>query len=310
MSEPAHIGPERVAALANRLRLIQIDFSDESPDVRSEYLAEELERVLAGVVPEQRQPFLKELMARFPTWDPSVEARPAAESEAPARSEIDERELQDPSFLVSRLIDMAPTFSPAERQALVDQLKQAGLLSVEKAGWSEEAAQQLRSKLSLRGDAGIDATRLIEAAALLADFACRLDSLAWAAWRELAPRAKVRRPGSLREALGRFVQAREDVPRERVNDNLEKLRQLTASLISAVRQAGRRFAVRWLARFSPGEIKHLVSVEGRNILWGEEAKCWRKYEQLAGELNQDHIETEIMQAIAEFAELLMKGIGR
>ena len=40
-----------VAATANRLRLIQIDFADESPDVRRGYLSEAVEASLAEVLP-------------------------------------------------------------------------------------------------------------------------------------------------------------------------------------------------------------------------------------------------------------------
>ena len=56
---------KHVAATANRLRLIQIDFADESPEVRRGYLSEEIERALAEVLPEERQTFLQELMNRF-----------------------------------------------------------------------------------------------------------------------------------------------------------------------------------------------------------------------------------------------------
>ncbi len=43
-----------VAATVNRLRLIQVDFADEAPDVRENYLADEVEHAFAKLVPDQR----------------------------------------------------------------------------------------------------------------------------------------------------------------------------------------------------------------------------------------------------------------
>ena len=61
-----------VSATVNRLRLIQIDFADQSQEVRENYLADEVEHALAKLLPEQRGPFLTELKARLPTWDRQV----------------------------------------------------------------------------------------------------------------------------------------------------------------------------------------------------------------------------------------------
>ena len=75
-------------------------------------------------------------------------------------------------------------------------------------------------------------------------------------------------------------------------------------------QAGRQFAARHLARFSPAEIEALASLEGGGFLVGKEAKCWRKYTELADALSEAAIENEITETIANYAENLMKGLGR
>src|SRR3712207_1751961 len=107
MDEPSNGKADRVAAVASRLRLVQIDFADQGEQVRREYLSDEIERALADLVPADRLAFLQELQGRFPTWDANVEtdARPPAAAAAAGRPSFDEKELRDPSFLVTRLIE-------------------------------------------------------------------------------------------------------------------------------------------------------------------------------------------------------------
>jgi hypothetical protein len=65
-----------------------------------------------------------------------------------------------------------------------------------------------------------------------------------------------------------------------------------------------------MARFSPHEIEALAAMEGGGFLVGKDTKCWRKYVELADALNEAAIENEIMETIANYAENLMKGLGR
>ena len=51
---------------ANRLRLIQVDFADESEQTRTTYLCEEIERALKSVLPDERNEFLERLLEKFP----------------------------------------------------------------------------------------------------------------------------------------------------------------------------------------------------------------------------------------------------
>jgi hypothetical protein len=307
--DPIRDRSEIVASTANRLRLVQIDFADEKDDVRREYLSEEIERAMAAVVPEQRQTFLEDLMVRFPTWDAKVEVQLRKE-ETTDRTRMDERELQDPNFLAARLINLVPSLSPRERQVLIERLREAGLVAVQASGWPAETVDGLRSKLRMAPDEPIDPGRALEMVALLADLASSLDQLAWNTWQRICPKSMFRRPGDLRKTMSRFLNGGQDVGREQVNQELSKLRQLIASLISAVSQAGKQFANRYLTKFSPNEINALVNMEGGGFLVSKEVKCWRKYAELAGTLNEASIETEIMEAIANYAESLMRGLSR
>jgi hypothetical protein len=91
---------------------------------------------------------------------------------------------------------------------------------------------------------------------------------------------------------------------------MERLRQLTAALISSVSQAGRTFAQKHVEKFSPSEIEAIAKMGGGGLLVSQEVRCWRKYVELAGPVDAISIEGELLAAIAGYAESLMKGIGR
>jgi len=305
---------KRVTATANRLRLVQIDFADENAEMRRKFLSEEIERALSAMVPGERRAFLEELLTRFPTWDPNVELMPPGE-ETVAWSPTDEEERQDPSFLVTRLIDLAPTLSEKEKQALIERLREAGLAPEVPQDWPEEAAKTLRSELQLSDKESIDTTRLLNLAVLIAQFVRSLDQLAWETWKTMAPRSTIRRPARLRGTMRRFVGGDPDVTYDQLSQNLDKLRRLLASLISALGQAGRQIAAGYLKRLSPSEIELLVKTEAGG-LWksliqkSPEAKCWEKYVELAGQITEESIEREIVEAIGSSAEQLMKRSAR
>lgn len=296
------------AGTANRLRLVQVDFADQSAEVRREYLAEEVERALASVAPEQKKAFLGELMEQFPSWDAKVEVQLRNE-ETTERTETDRRELADPNFLVARLIEVSAGLGEPERKVLIQRLKEAGLAFASSGAWSEEAETQLRQTLRLT-ETTVDADRVLEQVGLLSDFALKLDQLCWGSWRRISPKSGIRQDKRLRETLGGHIVGDPDQPRGQVAADLEKLRQLIASLVSAVGQAGRQFASRHMARFSPHEIEAMASMESGGFLKGKDTKCWRKYVELADALTEAAIENEIMETIANYAENLMKGLGR
>ena len=288
--------------------MVQVDFADQGPEARREYLSEEIERALSAVLPEQREPFLKELMAQFPSWDAKVEVQ-LRPDETTDRTLTDQRELQDPNFLVARLIERAADLSERERKVLIGRLQEAGLASLAQSVWPEDAEAALRQNLRLPGDR-IDPTRTLELVGMLADFALRLDQLVWSAWQQISPRSTIRRDKPLQAELKAFLTGSQDVPRGQVAGDLEKLRQLIASLVSAIGQTGRQFASRHLAKFSPINIEAVASMEGGGLFVGKEAKCWKKYVELADTLNEVAIESEITETIANYSESLMKGVGR
>jgi len=193
---------------------------------------------------------------------------------------------------------------------LVERLREAGLAAVDEHAWPEETARTVCAKLQFGEKDRIDAARALELISLLVEFTCSLDQLVWPTWRRMSPRSSIAGAGGLRAAIVRFLRGDQDIARGQMAQDLATLRKLTAAMVSAVSQAGRQFASRHLARFSPTEISALVSMERGGLLVSREVKCWRKYVELAEALNEAVVEKEILEAVANYTESLMKGIRR
>jgi hypothetical protein len=300
-----------VAATVNRLRLIQVDFADQPKDVRDNYLTDEVEHALARLLPDQRTGFLQELKDRFPTWDGQVAVGGLGES-ASTRSATDNRELQDFTFLVSRLVQLAPTLTEEQRKTTIARLRDAGL-GDQGAGpgeWPAQPAKVLRTKLGMTDKDKLDATRLLELTAELVSFAASLDQLVWATWKQVAPKSDMKRPGMIQRTCAKFASGdTQETSRTQIAADVDRLRQLTAGLISAIAQAGNLFAQRHVSKFSVMNIEaYADKVPG--IMVGKEVKCWRQYKELAAGMDVQTIEKEIQDAIAEYTETLIKGRSR
>lgn len=298
----------RVAAVCNRLRAVQADFADAPPLVRQRYLADEIQRALKDIVPDQRPAFLAALERQFPAWEaPASAAAPVQQ----ITTETDQRELQDPSYLVRRLCEMTGSMSDEQRQVVIRHLDQAGLLPP--AGvvpWPDDLMQAMRAKLQVGEQKRIDPIRLLEVMVGLVDFASTLQQLASQTWRTLAPNSEIRpRAGTLQGLVAKYASGDPSASRQQVNQELERLRQLLASLIAAVGDAGRQVASTFTSRFSPNEIKTAAASEG-GMFVSVEAKCWRKFVELWDAQDEHALEMEVRDAIAKFTESLMKGLGR
>jgi len=96
---------------------------------------------------------------------------------------------------------------------------------------------------------------------------------------------------------------------EECNDLADRLRQLTAGLISAIAQAGNLFAQRHVGKFSVANIEAYAD-KMPGMMLSKEVKCWRQYKELAPAMDIQSIEIEIQNAIAEYTETLIKGRNR
>jgi hypothetical protein len=299
-----------VLETANRFRLILVDFADENEQTRMEYLCEEVERALKTVLPDQRNEFLKKLMARFPVGSFGPKPLPKGKA-APSAPVIEPDKLKDAEFLVRNLLAIVPTLSGERKEYVVKSLHQAGLTLTPKAQghYSDESVQRLKAAIQVGDGRGVDADRLMELSILLANFVCKLEPLVWNIWRTLSPRSSIRQSVSMKDVMGRFAFNDPNASQEQIDNELKALQRLIAAIITAVGRVGGQFAKNHLARFSPSEISALVKVERGSVLVSHEVKCWRKYLELAGGLNEDSIETEIRNSIVGYVESLRKGMG-
>jgi hypothetical protein len=298
-----------VAATVNRLRLIQVDFADQPSEVRENYLSDEVEHALAKVLPDQRGNFVQELKERFPTWDGNVDITAPSQPGA-MQSASDTKDLQDYTFLISRLQKLAPTLTEEQRKIAITRLKEAGLAE-QGAGpeWPAQPTKVLKTKLQLTDRDNLDATRVLELASELVAFASSLDQLVWATWKQVAPKSDMKRPTPVVRSVAKFATGDQEVSRTQVAADVDKLRQLTAGLISAIAQAGNLFAQKHVGKFSVANIEAYAD-KMPGMLVGKEVKCWRQYKELATQMDVQTIEIEIQNAIAEYTETLIKGRSR
>ncbi len=308
-SDKKNLG-DSVSQTANRLRLIQVDFANESEQTRRDYLNEEIKRVLKTIMPEQRKLFLEQLEEKFPTGH--LETTPTDEQPQPqGRSEIEAEDLKDPELVISRLLELAPTLSDEQKVLVAKRLQEAGFGSpVTAQNDSDYITLDLRTRLELGDGPDIKVDRLVEMIVLLADFVFKLEPLYWNTWRMISPRSSIRPSGSLKKLVEQFICGESDASDKQAENELKMLQRLIIASTTAVGRLGSQFAKRHLGRFSPTEISNLVRMEHGSVFVSHEVKCWRKYLELAETLNEDFIEAEIRKAIADYVESLIKGPDR
>ncbi|HEY7115713.1 MAG TPA: hypothetical protein VH475_03950 [Tepidisphaeraceae bacterium] len=316
MAELSTESAERIAITANRLRAVQADFADQPLDLRRRYLGEEVKRALSMVEPQARPAFLDELRRRFPAWNGEVELSDvhAAAAAAAGQDQQANNDSASARLLAAQLLDRARRLTPEERQELAVQLGQGGLVLVLEPQWDPEALNALHATLQTRAGEALDPNRLLDLVRILTFFTCSLHQLTWSTWRAIAPYSVIRRAGNLQKLLSRYVAGDATVPTEQVQGDVDRLRQLVASLISAISQVGRQFATSQLSRLAPSEIESAVAAESASGSWWSSGKrdsrCWQKYVELAETaLDQVAIEAEIRKVIVEHAEQLMKKLG-
>ena len=294
---------------ANRLRLIQVDFADESEQTRTAYLCEEIEKALKSVLPDERNEFLGRLLEKFPAGSFITQAI-STETTVESPPAIDESELKNVDFLVRSLLEIAPTLSDDQKDFVDKSLQEAGLRPKARQENSIELDQKPKQKLKVGDDCSISAEKMAELSAILVDFVLKLESLVWNTWRQLSPRSAVRPQGDLTTKIGQFLSNDAEISVNQVDDDLKVLQRLVAAMTSAVSRVGGQFAKRHLAKISPLEIEVLVKMEPGSVFVSHDVKCWKKYKELAETLNEDSIEMEIRKAIVDYVESLTKGMGQ
>ncbi len=288
------------SGLASRLRLIQANFADDPTSVRQGYIIEEIERALKPVSPTRRKMYLDSLAERFPAWN--GERSTAAHSDPKVRAA-----LLTPEEMVAGLIELAPTLSPEARTSFASQLQAAGLTLKESASPFLELPPELQKKLGLPPGKPLQMERAVKLLVITADLALALDQLAWALWKQLAPKSAIRKEAELNRLAGAYLAGDTEVSTAQLMQPVEKTRRLIAGLLGAVGRASSTYAKKYVACLSPEAIEDWAKME-KKTFESLEAACWRKFLQQARDhASEAAIEHEIQEAVAKAAENLILG---
>ncbi|MDR2673677.1 MAG: hypothetical protein LBC18_02125 [Opitutaceae bacterium] len=295
--------PAWAVSTASRLRYLQANFADDSRENRESFLEDELKKLLEPVPAGKRQLYLDTLAEKFPTWESLADAPPAP-ADTPAAG-------MSPDDVWALFLKTLPRYSLEQRELIQRRLADAGFVRVAGDSPDPDSLAEIAQKLKLSPADKIDAARLAKLFAALAEVCIMTEQLAWNVWKNLAPKSTIRRDGSagdLRTALRRSVTGDPEVSSVQISRQLEKMRQLIAGLLASLGPAGKNFARRFQTRYSPEAIRDIVKLEGGSSIFGNtDSKLWKKYTELAGELSEGSIQTDMMDAVAQYAEDLMKG---
>ncbi len=290
---------------AAQLRFLQADCTDVDPTEREHYLHDEIRRSLKDVVREKHPQYIQALAEQFPTGEGGGGERPAATGAPSAPLEL------TPEELLAQMVRIAPLLPRRKLQEFGLQLQQAGYLELQTTALADAPTEELLKRFPTDPLAQVDLQRLYRRVIALADFVLTLDQLGWNLWKAMAPRSQVRKDatfaGDLRKAGGLYLSGDTEVSIGQITQVIDRLRQLVAGLMGSIGPAARSFSQRHLARFGPDAIKDLAAAEGGGMFANAEQKNWRKYVQLAKDLNEDAVEAEMVECVARYAEGLMRG---
>jgi hypothetical protein len=296
--QPAPEARSWAEKVATRLWMLQTSFADDPPAARHDFLVEEIERSLKEVSASRRSEYLGALMERFPGPEridaPNFKPPPVEQVRKNAQETADE--------LVARFGEL----SSEGKAVLAQKLQVLGLFALQAKGL--ELPPELQGKLGMTPKDILDEERLLKLFTALLEMIASLDHLIWSVWKNVAPRSAVRRDpmaDNLRRTVGRYLSGDREVATLQVTQMLDKTRQLTAGLLSAIGSAGEIYARRHLEKFAPDKIRAAVDAKTGGFIGSAELKCWRRYVELADELSGHAVETEILDGIAGYTEELI-----
>lgn len=308
MAESEASDNREASALVARLRMLFAESVGQPSDAIRQDLIAEVAHAVAEAPADARAVLVRDLLERMPGWESAlaVNTAPASPSELDAT-------LRDPGFLVERLEEIADGLSPAQREAVSARLAASGLTpragsGVEAREVSNATSDRLRAVLRSEDAPSLEADRLAELCIAMADLVTKLDQLAWSTWRAMSPRAEFKRRVSAQEAMRKYLSGDPSMPREQVAEEIERLRRLAGALISTVAKVG-FVSYRQVAKHAPSEIEVLAKPE-KKAFESLEVACWRKYRQLAGNLDQALVESEVLSELSDSVEALVRGMAR
>lgn len=284
-------------ALAARLRVLQANFADDDPNTRQDFITQEIEQALKGILPEKRKTLLSALAERFP--GAPAAAAPVSIDNAPATPLA-------PDALLERLVSVAPSLSAEQRASFALQLQRAGF-TIEKADSGFTLAPEALKRIGLEPTASINTERGAKTFGMLIEVLLTLDQLVWTLWKQIAPRSVVRKEAEFSKLAGEYLTASSDVSSAQVLQSLERTRRMIAGLLGGLGRAGSAYARERARLFDPNAIQAVAGAE-KKFTESLEFACWRVYVRLCKEYGAEAaIEKGIQEALTKAAENLILG---
>lgn len=289
------------ASLVTRLKYLQTNLTEATPENRQIHMEEELRRALQELPLEKRGSHLYALAQAFPEWELA-----AATVTAPAAVAR-----QTPEEIVRSFVQLVPSLTGEQREKVKQELAALGLVIPSPQPLEGEALTGVRTKLKLDSEDPINVPQLAKLFAAYAEAMLALDQLAWNVWRNAAPKSPIRRDiaqGDLRTVTRRALSgdAESAVAQAAVQKQLEASRQLVAGLLAGLGPAGKNFARRYQQRYTPDAVREVVRAEGGK----GDLQFWKKHTELAAEVTETVIEDDVQAAVVKYAEDLMRGSQR
>lgn len=290
------------SSLAIRLKYLQANLPDATPEARQVQIEQELSRALQELPVEKRGSHLYALAQAFPEWEMA-----AITSVAPAAAAR-----LSPDELIRAFVQLIPQLSAEQREAVKKQLAAAGVVQASSSPIEGDGLVSIRTKLKLDAEDPIDGQQLAKLFAVYAEAMLALDQLAWNVWRNAAPKSPIRRDvaqGDLRTVTRRTLagDAESAATLGHVQKQLEASRQLIAGLLAGLGPAGKNFARRYQQRYTPDAVREVVRAEGGGK---NDVQFWKKHTELAAEITETVIEDDVQAAVVKYAEDLMRGSQR
>jgi hypothetical protein len=274
-------------AVANRLRLRQAEFADDAPEVRAQFLEQEIRNSVQGRGPSERVALLQALLQRFPEFggvSPADVDRPDPKA--------DDVAAQDPVALAEELAAVAPKLTAEARNAVMARLRAAGLVDP----GAVEVPEKLAKLLQLKANESVEAGRLMQALVLFTEVLTRLDDAVWIPWVQIAPDSDIQRGAVLRTALARYLRGEStDVAK-----HAGHMMKLAAALMTALTRVGRALFDEQFGAMLPDKIEE----EHGGGMMGGASKCWKQYKQMAEGLSAAGFEAEFYKKI----EAIVRGL--
>ena len=274
--------------VANRLRLRQAEFADDSPEVRAQFIEEEIRSSMQGRGPTERAALLQALLQRFPEFGGVTPTEP----DRPEPKAGDDLADHDPVALAEELAAAAPKLTAEAKNAVMARLRAAGLVE---AG-AIEVPEKLAKLLNLKANESVEAGRLMQALILFTEVLTRLDDAVWIPWGQIAPDSDIQRGAVLRTALSRYLRGEStDVAKHAGN-----MMKLAAALMTALTRVGRALFDEQFGALLPDKIEE----EHGGGMMGGASKCWKQYKTMAESLNAPAFEAEFYKKI----EAIVRGL--